>query len=188
MLEKGMKKHEIDAYLKDKGEFIQIDYLDRYLKDSPPIDMKKFAYLKLARIYLNRRMFENAALMFKNAAINSPIFKDQRDNYTKEAKCYIRAGRFDEVKNAMTKAFAEANNKERREVYDEITNYFKKVGNEYIKRGLPGKGIIIFERLIRMKLTLVDKKEVKEQLLELYNKLGKSKEYDFLKQMNIEKI
>lgn len=183
-----MKKHEIDAYLKEKGEFIQIDYLDRYLKDSPPIDMKKFAYLKLARIYLNRRMFENAALMFKNAAINSPKFKDQRDNYTKEAKCYIRAGRFDEVKNAMKKAFAESNNEERRVVYDEITGYFKKVGYEYVENGLPGKGIVLFERLIRMKLTIEDKKEIKEKLLELYDKLGKRKEYDFLKQMDIEKL
>lgn len=188
MLDRNMKKSDIDAALEEKGEFIQIDYLDRYLKEAPSIDMKKFAYEKLARIYLNRGMFENAALMFKNMAINSIIFKDQRDNYTKEAKCYIRAGRFDEVKNAMKKAFAEANNKERREIYDIITAYYKKVAFDYIEVGLPGKSITVFERLIRMKLTIEDKTEIKETLLNLYDKLGKRKEYEFLKQMDIAKL
>ena len=82
----------------------------------------------------------------------------------------------------------ETNNTDRRHVYDAITNYIKKVGYEYIKAGLTGKGVVLLERLIRMKLTIEDKKEVKEKLLELYDKLGKRKEYDFLKEMDIEKI
>jgi len=187
MLHRDMKKTEIEEVLADKGEFIQIDYLDRYLKDSPSIDMKKFAYLKLARIYLNRSMFENAALMFKNAAINSPTFSEQQDFYTKEAKCYIRAQRFDEVQNAMKKAFAEANSVDRRKVYDEIVAYYKKVGEDYLSSGLPGKAMNIFERLIRMKLTLADKNYAKERLLEIYQKLGKRKEYEFLKSISYEK-
>ena len=187
MLHKDMLKTEIEEILEDKGEFIQIDYLDRYLKDSPSIDMKKFAYLKLARIYLNRSMFENAALMFKNAAINSHTFSEQQDLYTKEAKCYIRAQRFDEVQNAMKKAFAEANKEERRKVYDEIVDYFKKVGLDYLSQGLPGKAMNVFERLIRMKLTLEDKNFAKEKLLDIYQRLGKRKEYDFLNSVSYEK-
>jgi tetratricopeptide (TPR) repeat protein len=185
MLTKDMKKADIEEILKDKGDFIQIDYLDRFIKDSPPIDMKRFAYEKLARIYLDRNMFENAALMFKNVAINSITFKEQQENYIKEAKCYIRAGRFDEVQNALKKAFAEANKKDRRKMYDEVVAYYKKTGEDYEKARLPGKSISLYEKLIRMKLTVEDKTYVRDRLIELYQKLGRTKDYNFLKSMKI---
>jgi tetratricopeptide (TPR) repeat protein len=185
MLKKDMKKPEIEEILENKGDFIQIDYLDRFIKDSPPIEMKRFAYEKLARIYLNRKMFENAALMFKNVAINSISFKYQQENYIKEAKCYIRAGRFDEVNNALKKAFAEANKLDRRKMYDEIVEYYKKIGAEYEESGLPGKSIVLYEKLVRMKLTIEDKELVKNKLMKLYQKMGRRKDYDFLKSVHI---
>ena len=51
MLEKGMHKQDIDLVLEGKGDFIKIDYLNRYLKKMPPLEMRKYAYLKLAEIY-----------------------------------------------------------------------------------------------------------------------------------------
>ena len=40
-----MSKSEIEAELKSKGDFVQIDYLTRYVSEKPAFDMKKFAYL-----------------------------------------------------------------------------------------------------------------------------------------------
>ncbi len=51
MLKAGMQKHEIDQELEGRGSFIQIDYLNQFLKEPLTMDMKKFVYLKLAGLY-----------------------------------------------------------------------------------------------------------------------------------------
>ncbi|MDA3837199.1 MAG: hypothetical protein PF542_06280 [Nanoarchaeota archaeon] len=184
MLSRGMKKYEIEDALADKDDFVQIDYLTKYIKEQPPIDMRKYANLRLARVYLNRAMFVDAAKSFRNAAINSVVFKEQQENCMKEAKCYIRALKFEDAGSALKKAFAEANQDKRNEMYKDFLNYYKKVGEDFEKAGLPGKSTKLYEKLIRMKITDKDKAQVKEKLLALYEKLGKTKEYNFLKSMN----
>ena len=37
MLNKGMSKSEIERELKGKGDFIQIDYLNRFIAQKPPL-------------------------------------------------------------------------------------------------------------------------------------------------------
>lgn len=184
MLTKNSRKQEIEDFLEGKGDFIQIDHLNRFIKLLPPIDLRKYAYLKLARIYLNRAMFVDAAQAFRNAGVNSITFREQQENYMKEAKCFIRAMKFDDASNAFKKTLAEANQKERAELYKEYTDYFKKVGEDFEKQGLPGKSTQIYEKLIRMKISDDDKAEVKDKLLNLYDRLGKRKEYTFLKNMD----
>lgn len=183
MLTRGMKKYEIEGALTGKDDFVQIDYLTKYITEQPPIDMRKYAHLRLARIYLNRSMFVDAAKAFRNAAINSVKFVEQQENCMKEAKCYIRALKFEDAGSALKKAFAEANQKQRNEMYRDFLDYYKKVGEDFEKAGLPGKSTKLYEKLIRMKITDEDKAQIKEKLLSLYERLGKTKEYNFLKSM-----
>lgn len=184
MLRKDLKKAELDELLEGKGDFVQIDYLNRFLKLFPPIAMRKYAYLRLAKVYLEKRLFEDAAKMFSNAAINSLTFKEKNESYMKEAKCYIKAGKFESSSKALRKAFSEANEKERNEMAREIINYYKKEGESLEKEGKPGAATTLYERLIRMRLPEEEKSEVKEKLLSLYKKLGKIKEYNFLKSLS----
>ena len=37
MLDKNMSKSEIEKELKGKGDFVQIDYLTRFLEKKPPL-------------------------------------------------------------------------------------------------------------------------------------------------------
>lgn len=183
MLTKNSRKNEIDEFLEGKGDFVQIDHLNRFIKLFPPIDLRKYAYLRLARIYLDKSMFVDAANAFKNAAINSVAFREQQDNYLKESKCYVRAMRFEDAANAFKKAITEANEKDRRELYKEYLEYFKKVGEDFEKQGTLGKTAQLYEKLIRMKISDEDKKDVKERLLKVYDKLGRRKEYNLIKEL-----
>lgn len=180
MLNRGMRKQEIEEFLEGKDTFVQIDHLTRYIKENPPIEMRKFAYLKMAQIYLNHSMFVDAAKMFSSAAVNCLTFKEQQDNYIKEAKSYVKAQKFEDAQNSLKKAFADASAESRRKMYDELIVFYKKEGESLEKNGLKGKATKLYERLIRMKLTKEDKSIVKERLLDLYKKLGKIKEYNFL--------
>lgn len=181
MLTKDSKKAEIEEYLEGKGSFVKIDHLNRFLKLFPPINMRKYAYLTLARIYLNESVFVDAAKMFNNAAINSLTFKEKQENHLKESKSYIKALKFENASKAIKKAFSEANQKEKKELYKEMVNYYKKVASDLELQGKPGQATRVYEKLIKLNISEEEKEIVKEKLLNLYKKLGKTKEYDFLK-------
>lgn len=175
-----MKKSEIEKLLENKGDFVQIDYLTRFLKLFPPISMRKYSYLTLARIYLNRSSFKEAAKMFNNASVNCLTFKEKQECHLKEAKSYVRATEYDKSIQALKKAFSEATQKERSNLFTNLIEYYKKVGEDLESRNLPGKTTKLYEKLITMKISKEDKNTIQEKLLALYKKLGKTKEYDAL--------
>lgn len=181
MLNKNMRKKDIEEVLEGKGEFVKIDYLTRYLKSMPPIEMRKFAYLKLALVYLNKGMFSEAARMYKNISINSLTFREKRENYLKESKAYVLAGKFDESDKALKRAMGEGNTKEKKECHQTIIDFYKKEGEEMEKQRKHGSAMKIYEKLIRMRIDDNEKEEIKEKLLVVYDRLGKRKEYNFLK-------
>jgi tetratricopeptide (TPR) repeat protein len=181
MLTKNMHKKDIEEALEGKGDFVQIDYLNKYLKEMPPLEMRKFASLKLAEIYLKKEMFIDAAKMLRNIGINSLTFKDKQEYYFKEAKTYILAGKFEEADKALKRALMEANSREKQEIYKKMIEFYKEVG-EKLEKGLKReKASKIYEKLLQMKISKEEKEEFKEKLLNLYEKLGKRKEADFLK-------
>ena len=47
---RNMSKSEIEKEIEGKGDFVQIDYLTKLLKEKLPIDIKKFICLRLAEI------------------------------------------------------------------------------------------------------------------------------------------
>jgi tetratricopeptide (TPR) repeat protein len=181
MLTKDMHKKEILETLENKGDFVQIDYLTRYLKKMPPLEMRKFAFLKLAEIYLKKEMYINAAKMFRNIAINSLTFKDKQKYFLKETKSYILAEKFEDADKALKRTLAEGNSKEKKEIYENIIDFYKKVGEKFENKLKKEKASKIYEKLFEMKLPNEEKEMIKKKLLKFYEKLGKRKEADFLR-------
>jgi len=184
MLRKDMHKLDIEVFLKGKGDFVQIDHLTRYLKLMPPIEMRKFAYLKLAEIYSTKEMYSSAAESFKSAAVNSVIFREKQENFLKEAKALIMAGKFDESDKALKKSLDEANSKEKESLYNELVSFYKKEIEKLEKKNKLGTLINLYEKFLRLKVRDSDKEEVKEKLLKIYEKLGRVKDYKILKGEN----
>ena len=181
MLTKNMSKTEIENFLKNKGNFVQIDYLNRFLNESLSLDMKKFVCLKLALIYEKAGMFGEAAKSHSSAASVSITFSDKINNYVKESELYIKAGNFVKSDEAMKKAMNEANSVEKREIFITIKEFYKRQAKEYEECLKKGHAAKIYEKLLEMKLEEVEKEEIRKKLLELYEKLGKTKEYNLLK-------
>lgn len=180
MLDKEMSKHEIERELEGKGDFVQIDYLTRLLSQDPPLYVKKFVCLKLKEIYEGKNMFVDAAKMYDNLAELSVAFSDKVKYFIEETEMFIRAGQFDEADASMKKAMTEANVTERMEIYWGVKNFYKKQAGIYeneLKRNHAAK---IYEKLLEMKISDLERKEIKTKLLDLYEKLGKFKEYSVL--------
>lgn len=181
MLTKNMSKTEIENFLKGKGNFVQLDYLNRFLNESLSMDMKKFVHLKLASIYERAGMLSEAAKGYNSAASFSITFSDKMNNYVKESELYIRAGNFVKSDEAMKKAMNEANSVEKREIFITIKEFYKRLAKEYEESLKKGHATKIYEKLFEMELEATEKEEIRKKLLELYEKLGKTKEYNLLK-------
>lgn len=180
MLNREMSKQEIERELNGKGDFVQIDYLTRLLENKPGIPVKRFIYFKLAKIYEDKKMFNDSGKMFENLAVISVAFSEKTKNFLFAAESYIKDGFFDKADYAVKKAMAEANEYERGEIYFAIKEFYKKqaeLNENGMKRNHAAK---IYEKLLQMNISEREKKEIKKKLLDLYEKLGKFKEYSLL--------
>jgi tetratricopeptide (TPR) repeat protein len=181
MLNKNMSRLEIEEKLKDKGDFIQIDYLTRLLKQNPPLQIKRFVYNKLAEIYYRKNMFADSGRMFENLAESSITFSDKIKYYTKASESYIELGNFENSDSVMKKAFSNANFQEKKDIYYSIKNFYFKTAEKYEKKNKINSATIIYEKLINMELTLKEKREIKEKLMNFYSRLGRFRDYGLLK-------
>ena len=179
-----MHKQEIEKILEGKGDFVKMDYLARYLKKVPPIDMRKFAHLKLAEIYLKKEMYLSAAQSFRSAAINSVTFREKRENFLKESKAWISSFDFEEADKALKRALSEGNSREKEAIYGEFINFFKKQIENVEKKNKPGHLMKLYEKFLNLKANEKEKENVKEKLVKIYDKLGKVKEANLLKGLN----
>lgn len=184
MLTKNMRKPDVENFLEGKGDFVAIDHLTRYLKLMPPIDMRKFAHLKLAEVYLKKEMYPSAAEAFKNAALNSVTFKEKQENFLKEAKALIMALKLDESDKALKKALDESNlSSEKEKIYSEIINFYKEQMEILEKKDKPSNLVKLYEKFMKLKISGPEKEEIKEKLLKLYERLGRTKDYQILKDL-----
>ncbi|MEK6875492.1 MAG: hypothetical protein AABX30_02310 [Nanoarchaeota archaeon] len=181
MLQKGMSKQQIEKELEGKGDFVKINYLSRFLDKDISLDMKKFVYTKLSEIYEKMKMFNESGKMYSNLAEISITFSDKIKYHIIEAEAYIRAGSFDLSDKALKKALHYANLTQKTEIVFLIKEFYKKQANIYEIEKRRNHAVKIYEKLASMNLTEVERKEVKEKLMSLYQQLGMSREYNLLK-------
>ena len=182
MLKKGMGRGEIEEFLKNKGDFVQVDHLTRFLdiKDIPT-DVRRFCYLKLVSIYERRYMFSEVAKTYGRLAEVALTFNDKIDCYVKETEAYAKAGLFEKADEALKMAINFGNASQKAEVLFEIKDFYKKQAEIYEKEKRRNQAVKIYEKLASMNLSENEKFEIKEKLLGLYENLGKIREYQMLK-------
>jgi tetratricopeptide (TPR) repeat protein len=183
MLGDELSKSDVETQIAGKGEFVQIDMLNTLLHQKLHRDTKKFIYMKLIDIYDKRHMYNDAAKMYEGLASICIAFSEQIKNYLKATEYYIRAGFFDKADYSMRKALNEANSVERNEINFTVKDFYKKLAEDYeieLKRNSAAR---IYEKLLEMGITDEERKEIKEKLMELYEKLGKLKEFYAMKKM-----
>src|SRR3989338_2195765 len=106
MLKAGMTKSEIEKEIAEKGTYVQIDWLTRFLKEPLTMDMKKFVYLKLGETYEKINMFKEAAKMYDNMAGLSITFVEKIKHHMKSVETYVKGGDVVGSEEAMKKGIA----------------------------------------------------------------------------------
>src|SRR3989344_1589944 len=176
MLKAGMTKSEIEKEIADKGIYVQIDHLTRFLKEPLTMDMKKFVYLKLGETYEKINMFKEAAKMYDNMAGLSITFVEKIKHHMKSVETYVKGGDVAGSEEAMKKAMSDANSVQREEIYQQTLRLYKTQADIFEKNMKRTNAMQIYEKLLEMRLSETEKSEVKVKLKSLYENLGRRKE------------
>ena len=176
MLKVGMTKSEIEKEIADKGTYVQIDWLTRFLKEPLTMDMKKFICLKLAETYERINMFKEAGRMYDNMANLSITFVEKIKHHMKSVEAHIKGGDVAGAEDAMKKAMSDANSVQREEIYHQTLRLYKTQADIFEKNMKRTNAMQIYEKLLEMRVTESERAEIKEKLKVLYENLGRRKE------------
>jgi len=182
MLNNDMSLIEIGKELEGKGDFIRIDYLTRYIEQRPPMSKKKFAFNKLLEIYESKNMFNDAAKIYHSLAMLTVVIREKIDYLIKASKAYIKGGNLEKADLTLGSALTEASDIRKQVIYEEIKNFYKKQAEIYEKESKRNHSVKIYEKILDMKISDEERKEIKEKLLQLYEGLGKFRESSVLKE------
>jgi len=172
-----MTKADIERELHGKGDFVLIDNITRFLKEHHPLDTKKFLYGKLIEVYEKRNMFTEAAKLYEGLAELSVTFDEKIKQFVNAAEDYIRGGLFDRADYAMKKALSEAMPNERPKIFLKVKEFYRKQAEIYEKDKRRNNAVKIYERILNMNISDMEKDEIRKKLLVLYENLGMVRDY-----------
>ena len=172
MLRKDMNKSEIEKELSGKGDYVLIDNITRFAKESIPTDIRKFIYTKLIEIYERRNMFGDAADIYAKLSEISAIPAEKSNYLIKETEDCIRAGFFDKADIAIKKIIANVKATERPKIMISIKEFYKKQAEIYEKEKRRSFAVKTYEKMLTLNISDAEKNEINKKLLGLYKELG----------------
>lgn len=182
MLSPDMTKKEIEEFISKKGDFVAIDHLSRFLSQKNiPLEKKRFCYAKLAELYEKKGMHKEVAKMYHNLSESSIVFSEKIKFHIKEAESYIKAGDFRSSEEAVKKAMVEANVSQRAEIFVQMKECYKRQAEICEKSLKRSQAVRIYEKILEMKISQSEREEIKKKLMNLYEKLGRLREYFSIK-------
>lgn len=174
-------KQEIEAKLSKMGDYVKIDYLQRALASGLDFETRKFVLVTLSKLYDGRAMHMEAAKHMKNAAEINTTFKGKINDFMKAVELYIKGGSYQDADFVFAQALALGNEREKLELKQTFKSYYLNQAKAYStgdRRSLAKK---VYEKLLTLDLNADEKKQVQQQLLALYEKLGNIRDFYRLK-------
>ena len=178
---KTVTKRELEEQLKTVGDYVKMDLLASALKKKIDFDTKRFVLLKLAEIYESKKMFSEAAKMMKNAAEINTTYDGKMNDFMMSCTLFIKGGNFAEGDVSFTKAMGCATELQKGRLKIAKKDAYKEQAKEYIAKDRRSHALVVYEKLLTLELTPEEKKDAQANLLILYEKLGKVKEFYALK-------
>lgn len=172
---------EIDAKIKNMGEYVKMSYLQRAAKSQLDYDTRRFVLLELTKIYEQKAMFLDAAKTIRAAADITTTFKDKISQFMKAVEFNIRGNGFAEAERLFQQALALGNDREKWEMKQAYKKYHFGQAQTYLKSDRRNNAKELLQKMLSLDLTAEEKTQVQNILLDLYYKLGNVREYHALK-------
>ncbi len=155
----------------------KIVYLESALKQvGGNFEIKRFLWRELARLYEERKMFERSARAYGNLAAMEPMFRERMDSYVIAAEMLCRAGKISDADDMFVRAARDANKVGKEKISLARKNVYFVFARGLDKKGKRASAVKFYEKLIKMKLDDLEKKEVVDRLKVSYKALGMFRE------------
>jgi len=173
-------KLKLEGLVTDLNKII---YLESAIKKDFDIETKRFMWTKMAELYEERMMHDKAARAMTNLAGLGTTFREKIDNYLKAAELYAKAGRIDEAEDMFVKASRDSNEQQKNMINLTRKNIYLASARDMERKNRRSGAMKFYEKLIKLKLDDLEKREIKEKLVLIYKALGKFREADIVSKM-----
>ena len=174
-------RREIEEKLKTLGDYVKIDYLARCLKEGPDFDTRKFILTNLSRLYETKGMYAESGKNLLAAADINTTYEAKISDFMKAAELFMKSNAFSDADVAVTKAIASANTKQRAQIKAQQKALYTAQANLLIQKDKRSHAVEAYEKLMTLEMTPEEKRETQTTLLNLYEKLGRVREFYSLK-------
>jgi len=174
-------KSEIERVINGKEDFVKIDYLNRYLNHIDNFDVKKFILLNLASIYESKNMVPLAVRHLNSATDIALNNREKIELYMKIVGLYIKIRNFPQAENALKQAMYIAPELERLRLKSKCLDIFWNSAKEAETKEKGRHAFEIYKHMLTLSMPEDKRTELKEKLLNYYNKMGRVREYNKLK-------
>lgn len=181
-------KREVEEKLKSMGDYVKMDYLSRCLKNNLDFETRKFVLNNLSKIYESRGMYSEAGRLSKSSADINTTFDGKINDFMKSVELFIKAGNFDEAENTFNKSVVLGNSNQKVDMKMKKKLFYFNQAKEYTKRDKRKHAMETYQHILTLELTDTERTNIQNALMELYQKLGKIKEYYNLKKSGESKI
>ena len=174
-------RREIEEKLKTLGDYVKIDYLARCLKEGPDFDTRKFILTNLSKLYEAKGMYaESGKNLLAGADINT-TYEAKIADFMKAAELFMKSNDFSDADVAVTKALASANTKQKAQIKAQQKALYNAQAKILIAKDKRSHAVQAYEKLMTFDMTPQEKKDTQTILLNLYEKLGRVREFYNLK-------
>lgn len=175
-------RQAMEVKMAKMGDYVKMDYLQRALTSGIDLDTRKFVLSSLSKLYEVRGMYLEAGKMMKNAAEINVTFNAKIADYMKSVDLYIKGGNYAEADMVFALAIALAAEKEKPALKTQMKNYYLTCARTYVKADKRSLAKKSYEKLLTMDIDMMEKKQIQQELLVLYEKLGNLRDYYKLKE------
>lgn len=174
-------RQEIEAKLGKMGDYVKMDYLQRGLASGLDFETKKFVMVKLSGLYENKGMFLEAARLLRNGAEINTTFKGKMGDFLKAIDLYVKAGNYQDADFVFGQTLALAADHEKLG----LKSTYRKLYLDYARGSMKSDKRVqakkAYEKALMLDLEVGERRQIQQELLALYEKLGNINEYYRLK-------
>jgi tetratricopeptide (TPR) repeat protein len=151
----------------------KINYLESALKESGfSFEIKRFLWEKLSEFLEEQGMYGRAANALSNKASVEVSFKERIENHLYAAELYSKVGNLDDADEMFVRALRDGNNEQRLKIKLARKNIYLSFAKSLEEKGKNVSAARFYEKIIKMNLEDIEKKEIKKKLISTYNSLG----------------
>lgn len=162
------------------SDFSKIYYLERLAKENGDISVKKLCYNKLSGIYLSKSMHSKAADNMESLARFALSHEEKVSILMSCVKLLIDGSDNNRAEAVFDKVISISSPSKKIFLRKELVTLYKNRASSLEKSMKSGAALVVYERIFKIGDD-IDRKEVKEKLLPLYLKLGRTSDYNRLK-------